>query len=93
MAGRPARTYIQQLCSNTGCIPEDLREAMDDKERWREGVRDIMMMMIMKKPRFRMQIFKPDGSYCRLILALVFLFGFVLCSDYLSKDCTFGKNG
>ena len=29
-AGRPARTYIQQLCADTGCSPEDLREAMDD---------------------------------------------------------------
>ena len=24
-AGRPARTYIQQLCADTGCSPEDLR--------------------------------------------------------------------
>ena len=23
-AGRPARTYIQQLCEDTGCNPEDL---------------------------------------------------------------------
>ena len=27
-AGRPARTYIQQLCEDTGCSPEDLPEAM-----------------------------------------------------------------
>ena len=25
-AGRPARTYIQQLCEDTGCCPEDLPE-------------------------------------------------------------------
>ena len=25
-AGRPARTYIQQLCEDTGCSPEDLPE-------------------------------------------------------------------
>ena len=31
-AGRPARTYIQQLCEDTGCIPEDLPEAMNDRE-------------------------------------------------------------
>ena len=30
-AGRPARTYIQQLCEDTGCSPEDLPEAMNDK--------------------------------------------------------------
>ena len=40
-AGRPARTYIQQLCEDTGCCPEDLPEAMNDREGWREGVGDI----------------------------------------------------
>ena len=39
--GRPARTYIQQLCDDTGCSPEDLPEAMNDREKWRERVRDI----------------------------------------------------
>ena len=40
-AGRPARTYIQQLRGDTGCSPEDLPDAMNDRERWRERVRDI----------------------------------------------------
>ena len=40
-AGRPARTYIQQLCEDTGCCPEDLPKAMNDREDWRERVRDI----------------------------------------------------
>ena len=40
-AERPARTYIQQLCEETGCSPEDLPEAMNDKERWRESIRYI----------------------------------------------------
>ena len=40
-AGRPARTYIQQLCEDTGCCPEDLPEAVNDREKWRERVRDI----------------------------------------------------
>ena len=40
-AGRPARTYIQQLCAGTGCSSEDLPEAMDDREGWRERVKDI----------------------------------------------------
>ena len=51
-AWRPARTYIQQLSADTGCSPEDLPEAMDDREGWRERVREIradgMMMMIYK---------------------------------------------
>ena len=40
-AGRPARTYIQQLCEDTGCCPEDLPGAMNDREEWLERVRDI----------------------------------------------------
>ena len=40
-AGRPVRTYIQQLCEDTGCNLEDLPEAINDKELWRERVRDI----------------------------------------------------
>ena len=40
-AGRPARTYIQQLCEDTGCCPEDLPRAMNDREEWWERVRDI----------------------------------------------------
>ena len=40
-AGWPARTYIQQLCEDTGCSPEDLPKVMNDREKWRERVRDI----------------------------------------------------
>ena len=40
-AGQPAQTYIQQLCENTGCSPEDLQEAMNDREEWHD-----MIMMI-----------------------------------------------
>ena len=40
-AGRPTRTYIQQLCEDTGCSPEDRPEAMNDWEKWRERIRDI----------------------------------------------------
>ena len=38
-AGRPARTYIQHLCEDTGCTPEDLPKVMNDREGWRK--RDI----------------------------------------------------
>ena len=40
-AGRPARTYIQQLCEYAWSSPEDLSEAMNDREKWRERVSDI----------------------------------------------------
>ena len=40
-AERPARTYIQQLCEDTGCSPEVLPEAMNVREKWRQSVRNI----------------------------------------------------
>ena len=40
-AERPSRTYIQQLWEDTGYSPEDLPEAMNDREKCRERVRDI----------------------------------------------------
>ena len=40
-AGRSARTYIQQLCEDTGGSPEDLPEETNDREKWRERVKDI----------------------------------------------------
>ena len=36
-AGRPARTYIQQLCEDTGCNLEDLPEAMNDRRSGERG--------------------------------------------------------
>ena len=51
-SGQPARTYIEQLCEDTGCSPENLPEAMNNREKWRQRVRDIrsmrhdMMMMM-----------------------------------------------
>ena len=32
--GQPARTYLYQLCMDTGCNPEDLPEAVDDRDGW-----------------------------------------------------------
>ena len=40
-AGWPARTEIQQLCEDMGCSSEDLPEAMNDREKWWERVKDI----------------------------------------------------
>ena len=37
-AGRPARTYIQQLCEDTGCSPEDLPDAMNDIYRKEDSI-------------------------------------------------------
>ena len=43
-AGRPARTFIQQLCDDTGCNPEDLPKAMNDWETWRERESGISVL-------------------------------------------------
>ena len=40
-SGRPVQTYIQQLCEDTGCSPEDQPEAMNDREKLRERARNI----------------------------------------------------
>ena len=44
-AGRPARTFIQQLCDDTGCNSEDLPEAMNDRETWRERGSGISVLV------------------------------------------------
>ena len=57
-AGRPARTYIQQLCEDTGCSPEDQPEAMNERKVAREGQRypcwrhDMMMIYIHTRTHF-----------------------------------------
>ena len=43
--GRPARTYIQQLCEDTGCSLEDLPKSMNDREKWRERVSGISALV------------------------------------------------
>ena len=40
-AGRPAWTYIQQVCEDTGPSTEDLLEAINDREKWWERVKVI----------------------------------------------------
>ena len=47
----PTRTYLHQLCADTGCSLEDLLGAVDDRDGWRESQGnpscqpDLMMMM------------------------------------------------
>ena len=59
-ARRPARTYIQQLCEDTGCCPEDLPRAMNDREKWRERVRDIRATSTTWWWWWWMYMYKPD---------------------------------
>ena len=39
--GQPARTYLQQLCVDTGHSLEDLPKVMDDRDKWKGTVREI----------------------------------------------------
>ena len=34
-------TYLQQVCEDSGCSPENLPKAMNDREGWWERFRDI----------------------------------------------------
>ena len=46
--GRPARTYIQQFCADTGFSLEDLLGTMNDRDGWQEiRASSVMMMMMM----------------------------------------------
>ena len=48
--GRPIRTYIQQLCADTGCSPEDLPKAMDDSTNtFEKGMNPIILPPAMGK--------------------------------------------
>ena len=41
MAEQKQGDQLEQLCVDTGCSPDDLPEAMNDREERREKVRDI----------------------------------------------------
>ena len=41
MAEQKQDDQLEHFCEDTGCSPEDLPEAMNEREKWRERVRDI----------------------------------------------------
>ena len=44
--GRSARTYLHQLCVDTGCRLEDLPEAMGNRDEWRKRVKEISVVNV-----------------------------------------------
>ena len=50
--GRSAKTYQQQLCSDTGCNLKDLPGEMDDRDEWRERVWEIRTSGMMLKQKY-----------------------------------------
>ena len=61
-AGHPARTYIQPLCADTGCSPEDLPKAMDYREVWRERVRNIHADSDMRESSYASVAWRADRT-------------------------------
>ena len=91
-AGRPARTYILQLCEDTGWSPEDLPEAMNDRERkgqgypcWRLDMMMMMMMMYIKQTKiYNISIYLPNQSVHILICS------YISKSDHVNPSIFFG---
>ena len=57
-AGRPARIYIQQLCEDTGCSPEDRPEAMNEREKWRERAKAFLFKAIQLRQTVLIQLIR-----------------------------------
>ena len=92
-AGRPARTYIQQLCEDTGCCPEDLPRAMNDREEWRESVRDIRATSAIWWWWWWFSVFWPMSKMLYIGWSpLVLLFPNRLLFYQFSGDCSKGTN-
>lgn len=46
--GRPYHTYIDQLVDDSGCYLENVPMAMPDRDGWKEWVRRILSLMMIK---------------------------------------------
>ena len=44
MANQKQDDQLEQLCDDTGCNPEDLPKAMNDREMWRERGSEISVL-------------------------------------------------
>ena len=87
-------TYIQQLCEDTGCSPEDQPEAIYDREKWRERVRDIrasgMMMMMMMMISMQVPSYVcVRGIYC--VVVIIMGSGFSNSSSKPEQGCLHSK--
>ena len=85
-AGRPAWTYIQQLCVDTGCSPEDLPEAMNDRKKWRERVRHIRAVGT------TWYIYIYIYIYCQHLSSVSLFNGIETFVGYLMSKPSFEKN-
>ena len=71
--GRPAKTFIHQFCVDTRCRPEDLTEAMDDRDGWRkrnrgESALSLTMVMMISWIFFKNQMFEERKTKMNIFL-------------------------
>ena len=106
-AGRPGRTYIQQLSADTGCSLDDLPRAMDDRDRWRERGqgdpcwrRDMMMInastlsSILSSPPSSFSSWYIESMWFHSCKALcIFISVLILWSISLNSSLVHFKNG
>ena len=89
-AGRPARTYIQQLCDDTGCNPEDLPEAINDRETWRERVRDIRASRTTWWWYMSMFIYEYVCTFKCIFVCIYFICMYMFIYEYVcTSECIF----
>ena len=91
-AGRPARTYIQQLCEDTGCCPEDLPRVMNDREEWRERVRDIRAVSTRWWWWWWFHLYKEvlEVLWCRVREAMMIMVMIGFFKNLISQKRSFG---
>ena len=77
-AGRPAWTYIQQLCADMAYSLEDLPEAMDNREVWRERVK--ISMLIARHDEMMMMPFLHPYIHILLFFSIVYISNMYACA-------------
>ena len=91
-AGRPAWTYTEQLCEDTWCSPENLPDAMKDRERWQDKMAwqddEMRYYYLIFTKRLFLTVIKFDFK-SRLIECILWLIENNWSKHYFSKNlCT-----
>ena len=82
--GRSARTYIQRLCPDVRCSLEDLPGAMNDRDGWRERVREIYAGSVTYEDMIRaihLKCFKLENKAMFCLICKWIIFGILVCAE------------
>ena len=86
-AERLARTYIPQLCEDTVCSPEDLPEAINDREEWWERISGISVL-VERQDDDDLFASRLNGlKYCYLTLTGQFSISHLFAHSFKYKIC------